>query len=205
MRLRDFDGSVISPAVFIPLAEQTGAINQLGRWAIERACRDMVENDLGNVVSVNVSAIQLKAAGFPAQVAEVISQYAVAPHKLALEVTEGIDIALETQAQKNIEQLRSLGVQIWLDDFGTGFAGLAWLRRFDFDVVKIDRAFLHDSEGLQGSNMLSDIVRLLRNRGVTVLVEGVETAQQVELLKRLGVNTMQGFYLGRPAALAATR
>ncbi len=202
MRMRDFDGSVISPAVFIPVAEQTGAIHQLGRWAIERACHDIATHGLGEVVSVNVSAVQLKTPGFPLQVTEIIGQYGISPKKLALEVTEGIDIALETQAQKNIEQLRSFGVQVWLDDFGTGFAGLAWLRRFDFDVVKIDRAFLHDCETTRGSSMLHDMVRLLRNRGVHVLVEGVETKTQVELLKRLGVNTMQGYYLGRPEPLA---
>ena len=201
MRLRDFDGSMISPAVFIPVAEQTGAIHQLGRWAIEQACRDIAKHGMGDVVSVNVSAMQLKTPGFPLQVTEIIGQFGISPRKLALEVTEGIDIALETQAQKNIEQLRAFGVQVWLDDFGTGFAGLAWLRRFDFDVVKIDRAFLHDCESLRGSSMLQDMVRLLRNRGVHVLVEGVETKQQVDLLKRLGVNTMQGFYLGRPAPL----
>lgn len=203
MRLRDFDDSAISPAVFIPVAEQTGAIHMLGRWAIEQACRDIANHGMGDVVSVNVSAMQLKTPGFPLQVTEIIGQFGISPHKLALEVTEGIDIALETQAQKNIEQLRAFGVQVWLDDFGTGFAGLAWLRRFDFDVVKIDRAFLHDCESLRGSSMLQDMVRLLRNRGVHVLVEGVETKQQVELLKRLGVNTMQGYYLGRPAPLAA--
>lgn len=201
MRLRDFDGSVISPAVFIPVAEQTGAIHQLGRWAIEQACHDIANHGLCNVVSVNVSAIQLKTPGFPLQVTEIIGQFGIAPRKLALEVTEGIDIALETQAQKNIEQLRAFGVQVWLDDFGTGFAGLAWLRRFDFDVVKIDRAFLHDCQSMRDSSMLQDMVRLLRNRGVHVLVEGVETRQQVDLLKRLGVNTMQGYYLGRPEPL----
>ena len=205
MRLRDFDGSMISPAVFIPVAEQTGAIHELGRWAIEQACHDMVMHGLGDVVSVNVSAIQLKTPGFPLQVTEIIGQYGLSPKKLALEVTEGIDIALETQAQKNIEQLRSFGVQVWLDDFGTGFAGLAWLRRFEFDVVKIDRAFLNDCETVRGSSMLQDMVRLLRNRGVHVLVEGVETKQQVDLLKRLGVNTMQGYYLGRPAPLETSQ
>lgn len=204
MRLRDFDGSSISPAVFIPVAEETGAIHQLGRWAIEQACRDMMEHGLGDLVSVNVSAIQLKTPGFPLQVTEIVAQYGMSPRMLALEVTEGIDIALETQAQKNIEQLRAFGIQIWLDDFGTGYAGLAWLRRFDFDVVKIDRAFLQDCESVRGANMLTDMVRLLRNRGVSVVVEGVETKQQVDLLKRLGVNTMQGFYLGRPAPIGAT-
>lgn len=202
MRLRDFDGSVISPAVFIPVAEQTGAIHQLGRWAIERACHDMSIHGLGDVVSVNVSAIQLKTPGFPLQVTEIVGQYGISPKRLALEVTEGIDIALETQAQKNIEQLRAFGVQVWLDDFGTGFAGLAWLRRFDFDVVKVDRSFLNDCETPRGASMLQDMIRLLLNRDVHVLVEGVETKQQVDLLKRLGVNTMQGYYLGRPETLA---
>lgn len=202
MRLRDFDGSTINPAVFIPAAEQSGAIIELGRYAIDRACRDMLETGLGSVVSVNVSAVQMKTQGFPAQVTEILGFYGLPPQKLALEITEGIDIALETQAQKNIEHLRSMGVQIWLDDFGTGFAGLAWLRRFEFDVVKIDKGFLHDSESTRGMNMLQDMVRLLRNRSITVLVEGVESKEQAALLKRLGVNTMQGYHLGRPAPIS---
>jgi diguanylate cyclase len=198
MRLRDFDGSPINPAVFIPLAEQTGAIVELGMWAIDQVCSDMAINDLGQVVSVNVSAIQLKTPEFAVRVAETLARHGVKPSKLALEITEGIDIVIETQAQKNIEALHNFGIQVWLDDFGTGFAGLAWLRQFDFDVVKIDRAFLHDCQTTQGLNLLQDMVRLLRNLGLKVLVEGVETLEQQQLLQRLAVNSMQGYFLGRP-------
>ncbi|PSJ62806.1 putative bifunctional diguanylate cyclase/phosphodiesterase [Pseudaminobacter soli (ex Li et al. 2025)] len=198
MRLRNLRGELISPAVFIPVAEHTGAIVELGIWVIDQACRDMVEYGLGAVVSANVSPIQLKAPSFPLRIAEILQRHGLAPHKLALEVTEGIDIVPEAQAEWNIQQLRSLGVQIWLDDFGTGFAGLASIRRFEFDVVKIDRSFLHDCQTAEGRRMLNDMVRLLRNLGHRVLVEGVETADQQALLRRLGVHAMQGFLVGRP-------
>ncbi|RUV42598.1 MAG: GGDEF and EAL domain-containing protein [Mesorhizobium sp.] len=201
MRLRDFDGSVISPSVFIPVAEQTGGIEELGMWVIDRACGDMVEHGLGSVVSVNVSVVQLKAPNFPLHVTEILGRHGMAPQRLALEVTEGSDISLEAQAARSIEQLRNLGVQIWLDDFGTGFAGLAWLRRFKFDVVKIDRSFLHDCQTVRGLSLLQDMVRLLRNLGHTVLVEGVETKEQQNLLQHMGIQSIQGFLTGRPVPI----
>ncbi|MDH6232977.1 diguanylate cyclase (GGDEF)-like protein [Mesorhizobium soli] len=201
MRLRNLHGELISPAAFIPVAEHTGAIVELGIWVIDRACRDMVEYGLGAVVSANVSPIQLKAPSFPLRIAEILQRHGLAPHKLALEITEGIDIVPEAQAEWNIQQLRSLGVQIWLDDFGTGFAGLASIRHFEFDVVKIDRSFLHDCQTAEGRMMLHDMVKLLRNLGHMVLVEGVETAGQQALLRRLGVHAMQGFLVGRPLPL----
>lgn len=198
MRLRDLDGSIISPEVFIPAAEQNGTIVELGTWLIDRACRDMVEHGLGSLVTANVSVVQLKAAGFPLQIADILGRHGLAPQKLALEVTEGSDIFLEAQATRNIEHLRSLGVQIWLDDFGTGFAGLAWLRRFKFDVVKIDRSFLHESDTPRGATLLQDMIRLLRNLGHAVLVEGVETEEQLTVLKQMNIQWIQGFLRGRP-------
>ncbi len=205
MRLRDFDDNPVHPPVFIPVAEQSGAIIELGVWALERACTDLLQNPLGDFVSVNVSAVQLKSDGFPLQVAEVLTRLGLAPRRLALEVTEGIDIVMEVQAQRNIEQLRRLGVRIWLDDFGTGFAGLAWLNRFRFDVVKIDRSFLIDCQSEQGLSLLQDMVRMLRNQEFKVLVEGVETADQRALLKRLGVDHMQGYFLGKPRPISVVR
>ena len=203
MRLRDLDDSDVSPAVFIPAAEQNGAIVELGTWLIDRACRDMVEHGLGSLVTVNVSIVQLKTPGFPLQITDILGRHGLAPQKLALEVTEGSDIFLEARAARNIEHLRSMGVQIWLDDFGTGFAGLAWLRRFRFDVVKIDRSFLHESDTLRGGTLLQDMVRLLQNLGHAVLVEGVETEEQLTVLKRMDVQWIQGFLKGRPAPIEA--
>jgi diguanylate cyclase len=187
--------------VFIPIAEQTGAIVELGMWLIDRACSDMVQHGLGSVVSANVSIVQLKAPNFPLRITDILGRHGLAPRKLALEITEGSDIFLEAQAARNIEQLRNLGVQIWLDDFGTGFAGLAWLRRFKFDVVKIDRSFLHDCQTSRGLSLLKDMVRLLRNLGHTVLVEGVETKEQQTLLQGLGIQSTQGFFTGRPVPI----
>lgn len=198
MRLRDLDGSNISPDVFIPVAEQSGSINDLGRWVLECACRDMSEHGLGSVVSVNVSTVQLKAPDFALRVTEILGAYGISPSKLALEITESIDLVPEAHALRNINELRKLGVQIWLDDFGTGYAGLSWLRHINFDTVKIDRSFLHDCQSVQGMNMLEGLIKLLRSLGLTVLVEGVETEDQRALLKRLGVNLIQGFLLGRP-------
>lgn len=202
MRLTDFDGSAVHPPVFIPIAERTGAIVDLGKWALEQACEDLMASRLGDHVSVNVSGVQLKLPGFALQVAEIVSRFAVPPEKLVLEVTEGIDILMDVQVQHNIEQLKKLGLHIWLDDFGTGFAGLAWLRQFDFDVVKVDRNFLHDCHTVGGLNFLRDMVKMLRNQQYKVLVEGVETAEQRQLLKHLGVEMMQGYFLGMPQVLA---
>lgn len=201
MRLSDFDGTAIHPPVFIPVAERTGAIIDLGKWALERACEDLMASRLGDYVSVNISGVQLKLPGFVIQVAEVVARFGVPPGRLALEVTEGIDILLDVQVQRNIEQLKALGVHIWLDDFGTGFAGLAWLRRFDFDMVKIDRSFLHDCQTSEGLSFLRDMVKMLRNQKYKILVEGVETVEQRQLLKRLGVELMQGYFLGMPKVL----
>jgi EAL domain-containing protein (putative c-di-GMP-specific phosphodiesterase class I) len=152
-------------------------------------------------VTANVSIVQLKSPGFPLQIADILGRHGLAPQKLALEVTEGSDIFLEAQATRNIEHLRSIGVQIWLDDFGTGYAGLAWLRRFRFDVVKIDRSFLHDSDTSRGARLLKDMVRLIRNLGHAVLIEGVETEEQLMALKRMDVRWIQGFLKGRPVPI----
>jgi len=201
MRLTDFDGTAIHPPVFIPVAERTGAIIELGKWALERACEDLMASRLGDFVSVNISGIQLKMPDFVLHVAEIVARFNVPPQRLALEVTEGIDILMDVQVQRNIEQLKKLGVHIWLDDFGTGFAGLAWLRRFDFDMVKIDRSFLHDCQTNEGLSFLRDMVKMLRNQKYKILVEGVETTEQRQLLKRLGVELMQGYFLGMPTIL----
>ncbi|WP_315918474.1 putative bifunctional diguanylate cyclase/phosphodiesterase [Mesorhizobium sp. SP-1A] len=205
MRLRDFDGSAISPAVFIPVAERTGAIVELGTWLIDQACSDMKQYGLGSVVSANVSVVQLKAPNFWLRVAEILGRHGLAPQRLALEITEGSDIFLEAQAIRNIEQLRNMGVQIWLDDFGTGYAGLASLRRFKFDVVKIDRGFLNECETARGFSLLQDMVRLLRNLGHIVLVEGVETMEQQMVLQHLGVHLVQGFLTGHPVPIEKIR
>ena len=199
MRLKLLDGTVISPAVFIPVAERTGVIHELGRWAIGAACRELLADTSIPVVSVNVSAIQLRSPSFAASVAGILAETGVSPKRIALEVTEGLEIEADSEILRSISELQKLGVQIWLDDFGTGFAGLSWLRLFEFDMIKIDRSFLHESSNPHGENMLRDIIGLIRNRGREILIEGVENDMQVRLIRTLNVDLMQGYKLGRPA------
>jgi diguanylate cyclase (GGDEF)-like protein len=200
MRLRMPDGAAVSPKVFIPVAERTGAILELGRWAIETACRDILMTDRMATVSVNVSPIQLRAPGFAASVADILEGCGISGSRLALEVTEGLDMDMQSEVLKCVADLRALGVEIWLDDFGSGFAGLSWLRAIEFHTVKVDRSFLHDCSNPRGLTMLQDMIALIRNRGNTILVEGVETAAQLSLLKELRIDRVQGFHLGMPVS-----
>lgn len=201
MRLRMLDGTSVPPSLFIPVAERIGAILELGRWAIRRVCEDLLVNGRVEIASVNVSPIQLKAPGFAASVAAILGETGVAGNRLALEITEGLEMEMHSDVLRCIGDLKLLGVKIWLDDFGTGFAGLSWLRLIDFDTVKIDRSFLHDCDGEKGRAMLHDIVSLIRNRGPKILVEGVENENQLDLMHHFRIDQIQGYHVGRPVPL----
>lgn len=199
MRLKMLDGTSVPPSLFIPVAERTGAILELGRWAIRTVCRELLADDHVSIVSVNVSPIQLKTPGFATSVAAILGETGVAGSRLAFEITEGLEMEMHSDILRCISDLKLLGIRIWLDDFGTGFAGLSWLRLIDFDTVKIDRSFLHDCGTLRGKAMLQDIIALIRNRGHKILVEGVETDEQMALMREFGIDKVQGFHVGRPA------
>ncbi|MBU1317238.1 MAG: GGDEF domain-containing protein [Alphaproteobacteria bacterium] len=205
MRLRMLDGTPISPSTFIPVAERTGAIIELGQWAIRRVCEDILVKDPAPVVSVNVSPLQLQMPGFAAWVALTLSEFGICGDRLAFEITEGQEMEIHSSLLRCITDLKALGIKIWLDDFGTGFAGLSWLRLIDFDCVKIDKSFLHGFTTSKGSVMLADIVRLARNIGARILVEGIETEEHLALMRRLQVDLGQGYYLGRPAPVSTMR
>ena len=203
MRLRLPNNSSCSPGVFIPIAERTGAIIELGYWAVETACRDIVERQIDAQISINVSPIQLRVNGFAAQIEQILIDTGVSGSSIAFEITEAVNMEIEPNIILNIEQLRRLGINIWLDDFGTGFAGLSWLRLTRFDMVKIDKTFLDQAENDPGaSRLLEDIITLIRNRGYRILAEGVENDAQLELLKTYRVDAAQGFHIGYPAALS---
>jgi len=202
MRLRMLDGTPVSPANFIPVAERTGSIVELGRWAIRTVCQDLLASDLVQVASVNVSPIELKMPGFAKHVEAVLEEFHLTGARLALEITEGAEMEIDQDVVRCISDLRRLGIQVWLDDFGTGFAGLSWLRLIEFDTVKIDRSFLHDCDTERGKRMLLDIIALLRNRHVRILVEGVETIEHQRLMQQYGINQLQGYYVGMPVPAA---
>ena len=199
MRLTMHDGTLVSPSLFIPIAERTGAILELGRWTVRTACRELLADTQIRVVSVNVSPIQLKTPGFATSIAAILGETGIDGSRLAFEITEGLEMEMNPDILRCIADLKLLGIRIWLDDFGTGFAGLSWLRLIDFDTVKIDRSFLHACDDPRGRAMLQDIIGLVRNRGHKILVEGVETAEQMELMREFGIDQVQGFLVGRPA------
>ncbi|MBU0583790.1 MAG: EAL domain-containing protein [Alphaproteobacteria bacterium] len=199
MRLRMLDGTSVPPSLFIPVAERTGAILELGRWAIRTVCHELILDNHVSLVSVNVSPIQLRTPGFATSVAAILTETGVTGNRLAFEITEGLEMEMHSDILRCISDLKLLGIRIWLDDFGTGFAGLSWLRLIDFDTVKIDRSFLHDCRSSRGRAMLKDIIGLIRNRGHKILVEGVETEEQLLLMREFGIDKIQGYHIGRPA------
>jgi len=198
MRLTTLDDIAIPPSLFIPIAERTGTILDLGRWALRTVCTDLLVDNHVECASVNVSPIQLKTPGFAASVAAVLYETGISGNRLAFEITEGLEMEMHSDVLRCISDLKTLGIRIWLDDFGTGFAGLSWLRLIEFDTVKIDRSFLHDSNTLRGRTMLKDIISLIRHRGPKILVEGVETEDQLQLLRDLKIDAVQGYHVGRP-------
>jgi diguanylate cyclase (GGDEF)-like protein len=203
MRLTAANGSPVTPATFIPIAERTGAIIQLGEWAIREACRQLRRNEAIPVISVNVSAVQISQPTFAAMVAGILAELGVSPVRLAVEITEGSAIDDSPEILRAITDLTKLGVKVWLDDFGTGFAGLSCLSKINFHTVKIDRLFVQSIDTQRGAKLLRDIVNLVSNSGQNIIVEGVETKDQLDCLREQGVSLLQGYYFNRPMSAEA--
>ncbi|TNM68787.1 EAL domain-containing protein [Streptomyces sp. NP160] len=186
---------------FVPLAERCGAIDQVGAFVLDRACRDAALWQLPGrpvEVHVNVSPLQLGHAGFPAVVAWALARSGLDPHLLVLEVTESAVADGAAQRQVLLE-VRRLGVQVALDDFGTGYSSLATLRALPVDVLKIDRSFVTGCQEPQSSALLKAVVGLAEGLGLRTVAEGVETTDELEHLRSLGVGAVQGYLLQRPA------
>jgi EAL domain-containing protein (putative c-di-GMP-specific phosphodiesterase class I) len=199
----------VAPTLFIPLAEQSDLITGIGRWVLDRACRDRFcrpdasgTDDLN--MSVNVSANQLMSPDFTATVAAVLSGADTDPTMVTLEMTESVFVQDTERALVVLGELKDLGVTLALDDFGTGYSSLTYLKRFPIDIVKIDQDFVADLEGDEASySIVFTVVELAHLLGMTVVAEGVETAGQHEQLVALGCDFCQGFYFARPMSAAA--
>lgn len=196
------DGSVVSPADFIPVAEESGLILPIGEWALREACRQVAEwqsNGIDIKVSVNISARQFFEVDLIALTQAVLDEYKVAPQKLVLELTESILIDNVETALEIVAQLRALGIGISIDDFGTGYSSLSYLKRFRVDEVKIDRSFVTDApESREDQALVYAVTYLAHEFGFSVCAEGVETIEQLELLKGVACDEYQGFYFSRP-------
>ncbi|MBI2764945.1 MAG: EAL domain-containing protein [Chloroflexi bacterium] len=210
VRWRHPERGVVSPAEFIPLAEETGLISPLGRWALHEACRQAREwqdqgTELAGVhVSVNVSVRQFQRDDVVEEVLAALAAHQLAPARLQLEITESVIMDDGFEAMKTLNQLREIGVSLAIDDFGTGYSSLSYLRQYPIDVLKLDKSFIDaiDREP-EARELVLSMVGLAHALGLKTVAEGVETAGQLARLAALDCDVGQGYYLGRPMTGAA--
>ncbi|MGN6087755.1 MAG: EAL domain-containing protein, partial [Actinomycetales bacterium] len=201
VRWRHAQRGLVSPAEFVPVAEQTGLIEALGQLVLEEACGELAiwqemvgRRDLR--VSVNVSPTQL-GGGLVNDVARVLARNGLSPSCLTLELTESAVAEDSEDVRLTIRLFKQLGVRLSVDDFGTGYSSLVRLRSFDFDELKVDRTFVADL-GHGDEALVSTQIALAHGLGMVAVAEGVETERELECLARLGCDEVQGYLLGRP-------
>ena len=194
---------LIAPAVFIPLAEETGLIGRIGEWAIERACCDAATWPDGISVAVNVSALQFRQPNkLIATVLAALCESRLPPERLSIEVTESLLIENQEGTLEAIQSLRQLGVKFSLDDFGTGYSSLAYLSNYPFSYVKLDRTFVQTlTSNVQSEIIIDAVCGLARRLGMEVVVEGIETHEQLKAVQKFGADRAQGYLFGRPQPL----
>jgi len=203
LRWRHPRRGMISPVEFIPVAEETGLINQLGEWVLTTACVEAATWPDNIKLAVNVSPVQFRSDTLALKVVAALAASGLSAGRLELEITEAVLMRDDEAALAILHQLRALGVRIALDDFGTGYSSLSYLQRFPFDKIKIDRCFVAGiAEPGGSSSIIQAVMVIAAARNMTTTAEGVETDQQKELLRELGCTQMQG-YLFSPAKTAA--
>ncbi|PKP63543.1 MAG: diguanylate cyclase, partial [Alphaproteobacteria bacterium HGW-Alphaproteobacteria-9] len=202
VRWNSADHGFVSPGKFIPVAEDTRLILPIGKWVMRKACEEARNWPDHIKVNVNVSPEQLLEPGFHAEVVEALAASGLRPERLEVEVTESIFLRDASVARNALEQVMALGCSVALDDFGTGYSSLGYLRKLRFSTIKVDRTFVQGAA--QGSAeslaIINAVVAMARSLDMTTTAEGVETAEEAELIRNLGCDKIQGYYFGRPMA-----
>lgn len=202
IRWRRHGGDVISPAVFIPLAEECGAIDAIGAWALRQVCRDAASWANPLYVAVNVSPLQLLDADFVDLLSSVLLETGLSPSRLEVEITETAMIRDAVRTLAALRRLKAIGVRIAMDDFGTGYSSLSNLSAFPFDKIKIDRSFISSVDrNPQAAAIVRSVIVLGHGLGLPVTAEGVETQNELEFLRVEGCEGVQGYHIGRPAPI----
>jgi predicted signal transduction protein with EAL and GGDEF domain len=190
---------VVPPSVFIPLAEETGLINEIGTWVLRTACVAAMQWPAHVRIAVNLSPLQLLTGRLVEEVERALRDSGLPAARLELEITESVLLQDSEQTLKVLHQLHALGVHISMDDFGTGYSSLSYLRRFPFDKIKIDQSFVRDLTHHAGSiEIVRAVLGLGKALGMRVLAEGVETEEQFDILEFEGCNELQGYLFSRP-------
>jgi len=202
VRWRHPERGMVSPAEFIPIAEETGLINELGEWVLATACAEATTWPDHISIAVNVSPVQFRSGTLALKIVAALAASGLPASRLELEITEAVLIRDDDAALEILHQLRAIGVRIALDDFGTGYSSLSYLQRFPFDKIKIDRCFVNDLAEQGGSSIVQAVVNIAAARHMTTTAEGVETQRQQEMLRALGCNEMQGYLFSPPKPAA---
>lgn len=197
---------VIMPDQFIPLAEETGLINAISEWVLRTACRDAAQA-LGDLaISVNISAVEFGSRGLIERVKAALAAAGLSPERLEIEVTEGVTLHNPQQSLALMQELKALGVRLLIDDFGIGYSSLSYLRSFPFDGIKLDKSFIDAMPHDENANaVVENIIGLGKAFSLSITAEGVETQAQLDKLKMLDCDEMQGYLVDRPLELAALR
>ncbi|MBP1962716.1 EAL domain-containing protein [Paenibacillus aceris] len=193
---------IVQPNSFIPVAEETGLIVDIGYWVIRQACKDwhFLEADYGSEfrISVNISRVQLNEQDFVNRILQILKEENVAPHAMELEITESATVHSIQDVQQTLSQLRDNGFTIALDDFGTGYSSLSMLTLLPIDKLKIDRSFIADGN----APLISAMLAMANALHLQVIAEGIETYEQYMMLKEMACWGIQGYYINKPAELA---
>ncbi|HDC4537054.1 TPA: EAL domain-containing protein [Enterobacter asburiae] len=192
----------IMPDQFIPLAEETGLIISLSNWVIRKACAETKDKLPGLSISVNISAIEFQASDLAERIKEILRETGLEPNRLEIEVTENVTLSDPEKTLQTMKSLKKMGVRILIDDFGTGYASLSYLRKFQFDGLKLDKSFIFTlGDSPQNQSVVEKIIDLGKAYSMAVTAEGVETAEQLSFLKKNKCDEVQGYLLGKPAAI----
>lgn len=203
IRWRDYDGKMISPTTFIPIAEKNGTIVPMGNWVIEESIKIYAEwrriYHYPMILSLNISAIQYKQDDFIKSIIDILSKYHVEPSELELEITESILIDDFREITEKLHILREYGIRISLDDFGTGYSSLSYLKGLPIDTLKIDKSFIDTIITDENTRIITEsIIYMVKKLGFETVAEGVETKKQYEYLQSIGCECIQGYLLGKP-------
>jgi diguanylate cyclase (GGDEF)-like protein/PAS domain S-box-containing protein len=199
IRWRHPDRGMVAPSTFIPLAEEIGLIVPIGAWAIREACATAARWPSHVKIAVNLSPVQFRSPDLLETISNALTTSGLQPERLELEITETILLHDSESTLDVLYQLRTLGVRIAMDDFGTGYSSLAYLQRFPFDKIKIDRSFIKDiAESMGSLNIVRAVAALAHGLGIVATAEGVETQEQLDMIRAEGCSEMQGFLFSRP-------
>jgi diguanylate cyclase len=194
---------MVSPAVFIPLAEETGLVGQIDEWVLREACREAASWPNPLSIAVNLSPIDFRRGDVPAMILSVLLETGLSPQRLEIEITEGVLIDDFDRAIAILRKIKNLGVRVAMDDFGTGYSSMSYLQAFPFDKIKIDQTFIAKiGKNDQAAAIIHAIVGLGRALTLPVIAEGVETEDQLAFLVREGCDEVQGYLIGRPQPIA---